>query len=86
MDETSDHIPTPNTSISGLYQACQESVLKYCQDRTNNTNSLIKILGSARDLYRFCKATQGAEVELKQLMKDKGIRKQNAQQTTSHRA
>jgi hypothetical protein len=86
MDETSDHIPTPNTSISGLYQACQESVLKYCQDRTNNTNSLIKILGSARDLYRFCKATQGAEAELKQLMKDKGIRKQNAQQTTSHRS
>jgi hypothetical protein len=75
MDETSDHIPTPNTSISGLYQACQESVLKYCQDRTNNTNSLIKILGSALDLYRFSKATQGAEAELKQLMKDKGIRK-----------
>jgi hypothetical protein len=74
MDETSDHIPTPNISISGLYQACQESVLKYCQDRTNNTNSLIKILASAFDLYRFSKATQEAEAELKQLMKDKGIR------------
>jgi hypothetical protein len=75
MDETPDHVPTPNTSISGLYQACQESVLKYCQDRTNNTNSLIKILGSALHLHRFSKATQEAGAELNQLVKDKGIRK-----------
>src|SRR6266851_225822 len=74
MDETSDHVPTPNTSVSGLYQACRESVLKYCQDRTNGTNSLVKILGTALDLYRLSNASQEADEKLKQLMKDKDIR------------
>ena len=40
MDETADHIPTPNRSIPGLLEACRASVSQYCQDRTNNTNSM----------------------------------------------
>ena len=74
MDETSDHVPTPNRSISGLLEVCRDSVSQYCQDQANGKTSLLKTLGRALELYRLSKATQEDTETLKNLMKDKDIR------------
>lgn len=66
--------PSPTTSISDLYKLCRESVERYRKSRSHREGRLFHILGRALELYRLSQKTADARAELKQLMKENGVR------------
>jgi hypothetical protein len=57
VDGRPNDVPTPNRSISGLYQACRASAEEYCRSGSNREVRLFQTLGRALELYRLSEET-----------------------------